>query len=347
MSALPLTIEAVSREWLAEALGCEVRSASIEQVIHGTCTKVRLRVETAPGSNVPEHLILKGGFEPHSRAMHYTHQHEVRAYSQVMPVLGLRSPACLFAAYDPDTLQGVVIMEDLTARGVRFCDPQRPESVAATTRRIEALARFHARTWGSGALEPGGQFDWVPDVFVATGSHFGPMLVPETWGHYINLPRGAAVSSRFHDLDWHRDALARMARFGSALPHCVLHGDTHLGNLYVEPDGTPGFFDPQTFRAPGMVEVTYHLACALDLADRRGAERDLVARYLAVLAEEGATAPSLDEAMHQFGVFLVHAWNIFIFNATDFQTEAVNTAYTARIGAAMLDHDTIGLVAAL
>lgn len=39
------------------------------------------------------------------------------------------------------------------------------------------------------------------------------------------------------------------------------------------------------------------------------------------------------------------AYGLFIFfvNETRFQTEAVNTAYTARFGAAALDHDTVAL----
>ena len=34
---------------------------------------------------------------------------------------------------------------------------------------------------------------------------------------------------------------------------------------------------------------------------------------------------------------------IFLINETQFQTEAVNTAYCARFGAAALDHDTVAL----
>ena len=50
-----------------------------------------------------------------------------------------------------------------------------------------------------------------------------------------------------------------------------------------------------------------------------------------------------------FFIFLVGAngYAIFLVNASEFQPEAINTAYTARFSSAMLDHDTMGLIAGL
>jgi hypothetical protein len=39
--------------------------------------------------------------------------------------------------------------------------------------------------------------------------------------------------------------------FGQSSPQCVLHGDGHLGNLYIDTDGAPGLFDPLASRGPG------------------------------------------------------------------------------------------------
>ena len=60
-----------------------------------------------------------------------------------------------------------------------------------------------------------------------------------------------------------------------------------------------------------------------------------------------ADAPGFDEAMHQYGTFLAFGYAIFIINEAVFQTEANNTAYTARFSQAMLDHDTKGKLAAI
>jgi hypothetical protein len=80
---------------------------------------------------------------------------------------------------------------------------------------------------------------------------------------------------------------------------------------------------------------------------RRRHERTLVAHYREELIRNGVDAPPLDEFMHQFGCFLANGYAIFLVNASEFQPEAINTAYTARFSSAMLDHDTIGLLEAL
>jgi hypothetical protein len=94
-----------------------------------------------------------------------------------------------------------------------------------------------------------------------------------------------------------------------------------------------------------MYEVAYHVTGALDVPVRREHERDLVSHYREELVRCGVDdAPPLDELMHQFGCFLANGYMIFIVNASEFQPEAINTAYTARFSSAMLDHDTMGLV---
>ena len=349
---LPLELDDIDSAWLTAALRTRVPDVTVETVTvvdinRGTCTKVRLRLqmnEAGRRAGIPEIVMLKGGFEPHSRNMWYMHESEVRAYRDLIPVLGLPSPACYFADYDAERRQGIVIIEDLVVRGVTFCSALKPQSHDEAARRLEVLARYHSRTWGSPELENGGRWSWVSDMSERARVYFRDWLEAETWQRFVASPRGAAASVHFHDRNWLRDGLDRMAIYSHRLPHCVTHGDTHLGNLYIDPDGTPGFFDPQPHRAPGMMEVTYHLAGGLDTADRRRWEGALVRHYLDALASHGVRPPSFDEAMQQFGVFLTLGYCIFMVNESFFQPEAINTAYVARFSAAMIDHDTAGLL---
>ena len=125
---LPVRIEDLTTEWLNAALnswnpGVRLRDSEILDINHGTCTKIRVRLDMDDAGRavgIPERVILKGGFEAHSRAMHSMHGEEVHAYADVAPHSPLRSPRCWFAGYDPQALQGIVIMEDLVARGVEF-----------------------------------------------------------------------------------------------------------------------------------------------------------------------------------------------------------------------------------
>jgi hypothetical protein len=351
--ALPTEIGDITREWLEQALsgyapGVRVRGFEMVDFINTTCTKIRLRLEldnNRADAPIPETVILKGGFEAHSRKMWPMHKNEALSYATLMPQLGLRVPTPYFAAWDEDALQGIVIMEDLVARGVIFCSPLVPHSFEHTEKRLRALARFHAQTWDSPEIKAAGRWGWLSDMPNNWHHYFDEYLRPEVWDHYIRSPRGAAVSTEFHDRGWMHDALDRMAALANTLPFCANHRDTHIGNQYVDVDGEPGFFDCIGTTAPGMLEVAYHMGCALDLATRRTYEGALIQSYLDELRRSGVTPPSFDEAMHQYAVFLAYGYAIFIINEAVFQTEANNTAYTARFGQAMLDHDTRGKLA--
>jgi hypothetical protein len=279
--------------------------------------------------------------------MYYMHEKEVQAYRDILPALGVPAPASYFAGCDPELQQGIVVMEDLVARGVTFCHPLKPHTHEAVARRLETMAQFHAKSWNSPDFAKGGRWAWVDDSIIAQRPYFDGFLKPEIWQGFIDLPRGAAASTLFHSRDWMKSAMDRIAKASRSWPHAIILGDTHLGNLYIDRDGTPGFFDFVMGRAPAMMEVSYHITGALDTADRARREGALVRHYLDELGRHGVEPPAFDEAMRQFGIFLAYGYCIFIINENFFQSEANNTAYTARFSAAMIDHDTIGLLNAI
>jgi short chain dehydrogenase/Phosphotransferase enzyme family len=334
----------------AEEVAAHIEHFEIVDINHGTCTKIRLRLDldaVGQRSGLPNTVILKGGFEPHSRAMHGTHEKEVHGYRDMLEVLGLRSPTCYFAEYDPARLQGIIIMEDLVARGVHFCHPLIPQTHEQVAARLSVLAAFHARTWASPGFAGGGQWDWSTDIMPAMRLYMAHYLQPDIWRQFIQSPRGAAASVRFHDRHWMNHAIDKMNRLSQRLPPCLVHGDTHLGNLYIDIDGTPGFFDPQALRAPALAEVAYHIAGALDPADRRRSDGPLLQHYLDELGRNGIEPPRFEDALRDYGALLALGYGIFITNESAYQSEAINTAYTARFSAAMLDHDTVGLLDAI
>lgn len=347
---LPLEIAEIDHAWLTRAIRTRaphagLRDFDITRVEHGTCTKIRITLEldeAGKRAGIAEKVILKGGFEPHSRAMADMHLTEIRGYRDVLPALGLPIPACFFAEFDEARAQGIVIMEDLTARDVTLCHPLQPHSPKQVSRRLTELARFHAQTWDDPELRPGGKWNVLSEVL--DSDYLQAVTSPDTWQRFLDLPRGRASSTRFHSSDWMASAIRQMDTLSRQLPQCVVHGDTHLGNLYVEGDGTPGFFDSLPHRWTPLGEVAYHLGCALDQVDRRDHEQELVRFYLEELRQYGITPPSLDEAMRQYAAFLAFGFCIFLTNDAIWQPEAINTAYTARFSAAMIDNDTAGVL---
>lgn len=350
---LPLMLEQIDAEWMTRALrtrapGVSCRAVEIVEVINGTCTKIRLRLDlddAGKAAGILENVILKGGFEAHSREMSHVHEAEVRGYRDLYPFVDLPVPSCYFADYEEDAQQGIVVLEDLRVRDVEFCSALRPQSFEQTQARLSALARFHAQTWESRELAPGGRWQGMPEAEPTLRAYMDQYLLkPEEWRRFVLSARGAATSVHFHDLQRVIASFDKLVTLSRRLPACVLHGDTHLGNLYHNADGSPGFLDSLPGRGPAMMEIAYHLAGALDIADRRRWEGPLIQHYLAELHRHGVAAPDFDDAMEYYAAFLLNGHIIFMVNESFYQPEAINTAYTARFSAAMIDHRTFEVI---
>jgi aminoglycoside phosphotransferase (APT) family kinase protein len=77
----------------------------------------------------------------------------------------------------------------------------------------------------------------------------------------------------------------------------VLHGDSHIGNCYLLPDGTGGLLDWQLMRIASWAnDVAYTVMTALDVDQRRKGEQELLRLYLDELGGLGVDPPSWDDA---------------------------------------------------
>jgi hypothetical protein len=148
----------------------------------------------------------------------------------------------------------------------------------------------------------------------------------------------------YHDRERILAGLAKLQRANGALPHCVSMGDEHPGNLYIEKDGKPGFLDFQARVCPWVEGLCYFIIAALDVLDRRAADRYLIQQYLATLAQCGIRAPGFDEAWLAYRRSILQTVVVWATNGPMFQTEAVNTAYAVRASMAAVDHDVFGLL---
>jgi hypothetical protein len=161
---LPVTLDEIDTGWLTRALGVPVRDSAIVDVIRGTCTKIRLALdldEAAKRAGMPESVILKGGFEEHSRQLTFVLRTEALGYCDLLSGSGLNTPTCYFADYDEESCQSIVIMEDLARRGAQFGDPLRPRSPDLVARSLSLLAGFHAQTWGCPQFTADDRLGWV------------------------------------------------------------------------------------------------------------------------------------------------------------------------------------------
>jgi hypothetical protein len=342
---LPLTAEGVTAAWLSAGLRTHNPGVAIEKVepvrvIDGTATKVRLQLAYRPHSRrdgLPDQMCVKGGFGAHREYLGGVglYGSEVRFYNEIAPLYELTCPASYFGLTQTDPVQGVVVLEDLQVRGVTFARATRPLSVTLAAAGLDALAALHGQSWGD---ERPRRLGVEPLLSEATDPIFRDFFaaLPE---HFAS-PRAFAAPVALHEPDRLRAAYAAY-RDEAQRAVCVVHGDAHIGNAYVEPDGRVGFVDWQTVAVGHWVhDVNYFLVSALDVPDRRVHERELLGHYLKALAAFGVSAPGLDEAWSEYRRATVHGFLGWLCNPDVWQPAEVNTATYARFGTAMIDHDT-------
>jgi len=215
---LPVEIGDITPAWLSAALGSPVSAAKVVDVNNGTCTKIRIALET-DDPDTPETVILKGGFEPHSRMMDYMHANEVHAYADVAPHSPLRQPRTWFAGFDADAKQGIVIMEDLVARGVTFLHPQQPRPPEEVARRLEMLAKHHAMTLGRPEdMAPDGRFAWAGDLIDGFYRYGETILTPPVWEGFVNSAFTGSTGFSIRSASSRASARRCRARCCTAIP---------------------------------------------------------------------------------------------------------------------------------
>jgi Ecdysteroid kinase-like family len=344
----------VTPEWLSGLLaqsspGAEVIAVRIGDIVSGASTKAFLDVTYAPGGNpgnIPDSLILKGGFEDYSERTAFTHHNEMRFYRDIAPMIALSVPDCYFAGVEPTLQRPVVIIENLNRKNVRFNTIFTPLTYPQVVTGLDSLARFHAQTWNSPELEPGGQLDWVVDTVTGEfGKIHDYFFQPEVWDRFIHKSQFTAVPMIYHDAGRVRAALQSLHYFQQTLgTMCVVHGDCHEGNTYLYPDGVVGFLDFQVKKVPWCQDATEFIVGTLDISTRRRWEADLLREYLRRLRGYGVDAPSFEEAFAAHRRQLFYGLFKWLINEQFWQIEAINTGNTARYAYACMDHGTLDLL---
>jgi hypothetical protein len=343
---LPLTPQGVTAAWVGAGLrtrypGVLVTEAEHVQTIEGTATKILVRLAYGPRTRpdgLPDQMWIKGGFGAHREYVGAmgVYAGEVRFFNEIAPLYELPRPARYFGLAQSDPVQGIVALEDLRARGVTFARATRPLTVELARAGLDALAARHGQSWGDDRPRRLGVAPVMPDTSERILRDWFAAL-PEMFA----APRGFAAPVVLHEPDRLRAAVAAYRAAARRGTLCVVHGDAHIGNAYVEPNGRVGFVDWQTVAVgPWVHDVNYFLVSALDVPDRRAYERDLLGHYLNALATFGVSAPGVEEAWDAYRQATVYGFFGWLCNPDIWQPADVNTATYARFGTAMLDHDT-------
>ena len=237
---------------------------------------------------------------------------------------GVRTLRSVYADIDPATQHGVVITEDMVAQGERSWTATAPTHPTKPPRRSAEFARLHAATWADS------RYIDVPWLAPRLGR------VLEVWGESKTIE--IIARNLDSERDAHRlvDAYRDLAAEAASGTWCVIHGDAHVGNLFLDAAGSASLVDWQLVqRGKWYFDVGYHIASTLTVEERRSSERDLLRHYLDALASHGVTPPSWDDAWHAIAGGMLHGY--FLWGITTKVDPAIIVTLLHRLGTAVAD----------
>jgi hypothetical protein len=339
---VPATVEQLlTPEWLTDALserfpGVEITRVTSGPVVSRLSTNARFTIETAGAlpDGLPSSLCAKGYFTEQGRPVSYLGAREVAFYQEVAGPTGIRTMNAIYGDIDPTTENNVVITEDVIVAGGTFLDALSPYTPDQTAESLTEYAKLHGKTWG--------QQRWLDTAWMEwpTGGTGGFRGVDDIRTNFDG-PIGAGVPEEVRDPERLLRAVATLLGRGTSGAWSVLHGDAHVGNVFLDGEGRPSLLDFQCVRrGHWSIDIGYHLSSALPTADREKHERDLLAHYLDQLTANGVEAPGWDEAWDQYRQGIV--FGFFMWAVTHLVDPAITTTLLQRIGAAVAMHDSFG-----
>lgn len=348
ISPAPIVLDDVLNvDWLSWALSQDrapvrVKAFEVVETLGPSALKIRIKLtfDGAPPADVPSEICIKGIFDPALTQWLKSgaQQAEANFYKILAPKLTVRVPRALYAGFDPETMAGLVVMEDLIPKGVRFLTALSPYTPEQARGSLDQLARLHGGAWAPAAdVEP-----WITPKL--PGMAKSQIMPPERLTELLNGERGEAVPDSVKSGPRIYAALVKMAERAEQLGYCFVHGDAHGGNVWEGREGV-GLVDWQVLqRGHWSMDVAYHMCAALDVEDRRRSEKDLLRHYLDRLYAHGGAKIAFEDAwpMYQGAI----PYGLFMWGITLRVDPPIIKQFVTRLGTAVADHDSFGLLGA-
>lgn len=318
--SVPRDWSEITPGWLTAALadrhpGAVVESVEVVVRDDGTNRRARLAVDYAAGSG-PATVFVKAVDPEHKALIKLTSGllHEPRLFTANVE-LPLEHPLVYAAVIDEAEEDFLLVMEDLVARDADPRDATRPLTVEQAADGVRGLARLHGRYWGHRVDVP--ELGWLEPFVPWDGMEYAPLPAAlDRLGD--DAPESVHALSITALVD---DVWKPFVRTLTVGPPTLLHGDAHIGNTYLVPDGrgghTVGFLDWQVARRGNFsLDLGYFLQGALTTADRRVHELALLEQYRDALGLPEDERPPLEEIWLRYRASVAHGLTLWLCTAS-------------------------------
>ena len=204
----------------------------------------------------------------------------------------------------------VLVLEDLSTKQVEFPNIwSKHVDFELGSRVLAALAKIHAKYWNDC---PKGVWNEQNRPYQGLGMGMFTLWRVERICKkdlFSPLMHETFMQALWHWMDYRR-------YLSASQPKTLCHGDTHMGNFYIEKDGTIGAIDFQVLSEENPIrDVTYFLSSSYDADLLAKDEKKLLAFYLSELKANGVKdVMSLDEAYYAYRMQLFYALYAFVFS---------------------------------
>jgi Ser/Thr protein kinase RdoA (MazF antagonist) len=346
-SPLPADAADLTPAWLTTALSARhpgVRVAAVEvlDATERTNNHLRLGLTYDVQAGAPETLFCKlPPRDPAHRARIGAGgmgAREVHFYNEVAPWLSMRVPASYFAAARADG-SFLLLLEDLAARGAAISDGSWAVPGRLAPAALAQLAELHVRFEDASRLAA--VAPWAtssrgktPDFVFQTLRYVIDHCSDQLSDAYL------AIAALYIA---HSDAIEACWDAG---PRTLIHGDAHIGNLFVDADRV-GFLDFGMAKlGTPLRDVSFFLAMGVESDDRRRGERGWIQHYLDVRRALGGSAIAFEDAWLAHRIHAAYTVIAsFLSLVPPYNTEArrmFTTNFRRRAMAAIDDLDSVG-----
>jgi hypothetical protein len=303
-SDLPLSYEAITDEWLTNVLcprypQARVVAHQLGPIDEGSTSRRRIFIDyndVGQKTSLPRSLFAKASHNLSARlsgGIAGAVFGEYTFYTKIRPLIEIEAPVSVFANYDPETLNSIILMRDL-GDATEFCTLATDMTEARLRGQMSLLAGIHGFFYAGSAT-----VDAIADL-LTWPEWFGRLTAVGLDKHCDNgfaeakeviPPRLFACRAAI----WPA-TLASVAQHTS-LPHTLVHSDPHIRNWYISSRGEMGLNDWQcACRGHWSRDIAYALTAAMPVERRRQLGSSLLDHYLEKLRAAGGPRIGLADA---------------------------------------------------